>query len=628
MFRDIDPLWRETRFMSAVCFLMSAAALACLQDGVALRWKTILARLFSIAVSIIGLLMVFGYQSAIHPGWIGGRDLLLNLHLAPASRMAFITAAFFSLYGGLLFLLGTRLRQAANICHGALLPIIVTSYLVIVGYLFNISVFYEWRNLGVVPSLPTAVSFFALCSATYCTNPGTWLMSVFAGADAGAFMARRLLPALLIIPLLIGWLHLYGERAGIFGSEIDVVWVVFAHTFSLLSLLWLNARSVKRTDLARRVAEAKLQTSKDFIETTLNAINDSLAVIDTANFNILGANKAFRETYNLHPETTINKSCYELTHNRSTPCLPPDDVCPLVQTLNTGKPSTVEHIHSDGDGGNKYFEISVFPIRNEAGEIKQIVHLARDITERKRMILENRQQREELSHVSRLATIGEFAASIAHEIHQPLTAILNNAQAAKRFLSADPVDTDEVHDALADIINSVRHAGEVIHNLRSFVKRKDVEKASLDINGVIKDVLMLLQGEISDRNIPINLTLHPDILDTFGSRIELQQVLINLILNACDAMLNTEPQQRGLSIRTTMDDPGCILVAVRDSGPGLAENDLERVFDNLYTTKPEGLGMGLSISKTIILDHGGRLWAANNLEGGATFYFTLPANKG
>lgn len=628
--KNVVSKWTAMRSLSAACFIMAALALACLQGKAVTRRLLFTARAIGVALILMALTAVDCYlvEARLEGGWSWIYDELLILHLTPDTRMSLITAVLFSLYGSVLLLLGSKQRYAANIANIVLIPITLVAYLVIIGYLFGISFFYEWRNAGLTPSLYSAIAFFALAIAAFLDHPHTWLMKVFTSREVGGKMSRRFLPAILIIPILIGWLRLAGERTGVFGLEIGAALMIVVDTLCFCLLLWFNARSLNRTDLARQAMEAELQISKDLIETAFDAISDALSVIDTTNFTILGTNKAFRDAYGANKTAVHGKCCYEITHQRSTPCVPPDDACPLIETLKTNQPAIVKHLHKDSSGSHKHFEISAFPIRNTSGEIQQIVHVARDVTERNLMEAENRQQREELSHLSRLATIGEFAASIAHEIHQPLTAILNNAQAAKRLLSAAQPDIDEVHDALTDIINDNKHAAEVINNLRSFLKKREVDNENFDVNEVIGEVLRILHGEITDRNICVNLDLNRDIGPVLGSHINLQQVLLNLILNALDAMSHLEPQQRRLFIRTFFDESqDNITAAIKDSGIGFDDRTREHIFEPFYTTKPAGLGMGLSITKTIITAHGGRIWAANNPEGGATFYFTLPLDK-
>jgi len=374
----------------------------------------------------------------------------------------------------------------------------------------------------------------------------------------------------------------------------------------------------------RKRSEEQLNEAKNFLEIVLDNLMEALIVVDPTNYSILKANRSFLDYCGLDKESVISKQCYALIHHRTTPCVPPDVICPIGETLKTGKSTTTEHIHFDEAGNQLCVQVSTVPIISNGGEIRQIIHLSRNVTDLRKGEQTLRQQRVELSHVSRLATVGEFAASIAHEIHQPLTAILNNAQAAKRFLSSGTPAIDEVNDAIQDIINDDRRAGEVIRNLRLFLKREEADRAILDINSTIGDVLTILHGEILDKNVSVTTDLSPDLPRLEGDRVELQQVLMNLILNGCDAMMDVDIQRRQICIRTATNESNSIIVTVQDSGTGLDKSVIERVFEPYYTTKREGLGMGLSISKTIITAHGGRIWAANNPEGGATFSFTLP----
>jgi len=378
----------------------------------------------------------------------------------------------------------------------------------------------------------------------------------------------------------------------------------------------------------RKRAAERLKTARDFLDAVLDNLMDPLIVIDTADYSISRANKAFIHSCGLNADTVVGKRCYELNHCKSTPCDRPDDLCPLAETLKTGQQSIVEHIHYDSAGIEHYVTISTVPIINKRDEIRQIIHISRDITPRKQAEQALRQQREEFALVSRLATVGEFAASIAHEIHQPLTAILNNAQAAQRFLSSNRSDAiAEVRDALTDIISDNQRAANVINHLRAFLKSKEPDRTILDINTVIEEVLTMIHGELIDRHVYVNTELSPEIPPVEGYRVGLQQVLMNLILNACDSMLTVEPKRRRMHIRTSTEEPNNMMVAIQDSGTGLDTNEIDRVFDQFFTTKREGLGMGLSISKSIIAAHGGRIWAVNNHDCGATFLFTLPIYK-
>jgi two-component system sensor kinase FixL len=269
-------------------------------------------------------------------------------------------------------------------------------------------------------------------------------------------------------------------------------------------------------------------------------------------------------------------------------------------------------------------------ISYRAEDSGKLVGFLRDITDHREQEKKLRQQKEEFSHLHRLATVGEIAASIAHEIHQPLTAIMNNAQAADRFLSSDNTAAvaADVRECLKDIVADDRRAADVIRNLRLFLQRKRGDQAIVDVNDVIRGVLEILHGELVDMGVHVVQALSSDLAPVQCDCVALQQVLMNLIMNACDALSDVDRQRREILIRTAMKGSGAVVVSVQDKGTGIDPENMHRIFESYYTTKPEGLGMGLSISKSVITSHGGRIWAENNGNGGATFYFTLPAREG
>jgi two-component system, LuxR family, sensor kinase FixL len=213
---------------------------------------------------------------------------------------------------------------------------------------------------------------------------------------------------------------------------------------------------------------------------------------------------------------------------------------------------------------------------------------------------------------------------LAHEINQPLTAILSNAQAAQRFLSQSPPDLGEVRQILDDIIRDDRRASEVIRRVRALVKKEKPREEPLNLNEIFHQVIELLRGDSLLRGLSIGTDLSTELATVHGDGIQLQQVILNLILNGAAAMKNAALAQRKIIVRTSMADNRTVTASVTDCGVGIDENHIKRLFEPFYTTKPEGLGMGLCISQTIIRAHGGKMGAHNNPEGGATFYFTLP----
>jgi signal transduction histidine kinase len=222
-------------------------------------------------------------------------------------------------------------------------------------------------------------------------------------------------------------------------------------------------------------------------------------------------------------------------------------------------------------------------------------------------------------------TMGELSASLAHELTQPLTAILSNAQAALRFLNPPAPDLDEVRAILADIVADDRRAGEVIQRLRGLLTRSEPERLPLDLNEVIRGVVRLIHSEVVIKNVTVALDLESDLPPVPGDRVQLEQVILNLLINGVEAMAAVEDRPRELLIRSCRPAGAGALVMVRDVGIGLDPQQAERIFDSFYTTKPKGMGLGLSISRSIVEAHGGRLWASPNTGYGTTFQFTLPA---
>ncbi|MBK3786276.1 PAS domain S-box protein [Paraburkholderia aspalathi] len=233
--------------------------------------------------------------------------------------------------------------------------------------------------------------------------------------------------------------------------------------------------------------------------------------------------------------------------------------------------------------------------------------------------------RQELAHLTRVSTMGQLASSLAHELNQPLTAILSNVQAAQRFIAIDPIDLGEVREILNDIVQDDYRASEVIRRIRAVVKKGDLEVAPLHLAGVIRDVILLVHSDAIVRGMRVTLDIDGDLPPVRGDRVQLQQVILNLLLNAFDAMSNVSPLDRVVSVTLRSESNGMACIAVRDRGHGLTSDKLDKIFKPFFTSKPQGLGLGLSISRSIIDMHRGRLWAENNIDRGETFYVTLPA---
>jgi signal transduction histidine kinase len=246
--------------------------------------------------------------------------------------------------------------------------------------------------------------------------------------------------------------------------------------------------------------------------------------------------------------------------------------------------------------------------------------------QRKQAEAEVNRAREQLLHVERSLRLNEMTASLAHELNQPLTAILSNAQAALRFLQSGKVNVDEFREILHDIIHDDQRAGNVIRSLRSMMKREEGERNPTIINDVFRDVTQIFNTESVFRNVHIDTEFDESLPPVLGDKVQLQQVVLNLIVNAADAMSQNPPEERKIILRTQVKDDR-IRVTVRDFGPGIDKENLERIFEPFFTTKGAGLGMGLNICRAIVEAHGGRIWAENNPDGGATFFFEIPISQ-
>jgi two-component system, LuxR family, sensor kinase FixL len=274
------------------------------------------------------------------------------------------------------------------------------------------------------------------------------------------------------------------------------------------------------------------------------------------------------------------------------------------------------------DGSEFPVEIATSAICHE-GRSATVAFIT-DVTER----FELERNRRELAHLTRVSTMGELAASLAHELNQPLTAILSNGQAAQRFMDHEPIDLAEVRDILKDIVADSGRASEVIRRMRAFVKKEEQQQlASLDVRGLLRDVALLVHGDAVARGIHVSHVIDDGLLPVRGDKVQLQQVLLNLLLNAFDAVSECAASDRVVALFAQPEHDGTVRIAVRDRGPGLTADKLECIFKPFVTSKPQGLGLGLSISRSIVQLHGGRLWAENNPDRGMTFCVALPASR-
>src|SRR5262245_8731962 len=286
------------------------------------------------------------------------------------------------------------------------------------------------------------------------------------------------------------------------------------------------------------------------------------------------------------------------------------------------------------DGSLGFISISGKPVFDAADRFLGYRGVARDVTQQKRAEEELREREQryrdaqvELAHITRVITLGELAASIAHEINQPLAAIVADADASLNWLAKPNPDLDMVRNALEGIAKDGNRAGDVIRRIRQLAAKSEPQKAPLDVNGVIRDVIPVLRNEVLTHHVALRLELPPALPAVFADRVQLQQVIINLLMNAIESMATVDDRPRELVISSRADDRDQVVVTVQDAGVGIDPSKADQLFNAFFTTKPGGMGMGLSISRSIIEAHGGRFWATANASQGATFHFVLPTMR-
>jgi C4-dicarboxylate-specific signal transduction histidine kinase len=278
------------------------------------------------------------------------------------------------------------------------------------------------------------------------------------------------------------------------------------------------------------------------------------------------------------------------------------------------------------DGTVRHLESIGQPVFSTNGELVEVVDTEIDVTERMRAEEAYREAQMALAHANRVATMGQLTASITHEVNQPITAAVTYASAARRFLSAEPPNFREVDDALSKIVKEGNRAGEVVERVRALVKKVPARKDTVAIDDAILEVIALTRAEAANNSVSMRTQFAEGLPRVQGDRVQLQQVILNLVVNAIQAMsaIREGPRELQISIDAVPSE-GSVRVGVRDTGHGLSPESLSRLFEPFYTTKPEGMGMGLSICRSIIEAHGGRLWAIPCEPQGALFQFTIPA---
>jgi PAS domain S-box-containing protein len=383
----------------------------------------------------------------------------------------------------------------------------------------------------------------------------------------------------------------------------------------LIAQIFANALARARADKALRESEERLELAADAAALGLWSLN-----LATGHFWL--TNKA-RQLFAL-PATE------EITFARFLSLVHPEDQRRLQEKVRTMAESKqedqIEYRVVRSDGSSRWMSSRGRVQCNAAGEPDSLMGVTADVTQRKQAEQQAQELRNNLAHLTRVNTLGALSGSLAHELNHPLAIILSNAQAAQDLLAQDPPDIAEVQAILADVVAADRRASEVIDRLRALLKRGETSLQPLDLNKVIDQALRLIQSDLIGRGVTVAHDLAPDLPPALGDRVQLQQLILNLVLNAADAVAGNAPGARRVHLHTGLQQ-GCLRVSVRDEGKGLPA-DTEQLFQPFYTTKPHGLGIGLVICRFIADAHRGRLWAEPHPERGAVFHFEIPVVTG
>jgi PAS domain S-box-containing protein len=332
-------------------------------------------------------------------------------------------------------------------------------------------------------------------------------------------------------------------------------------------------------------------------------------------------NRGAEELYGWPKEEAIGKSSHHLLQT----VMPTSLEAIKAELLGSGRWEG-DLIHRKRDGTQVTLASRWSLLRNERGQPVSVLETNTDVTERMKAHEDLNQVQAQLAHVTRVATLGELTASIAHEVNQPLAAVVTNGEACLRWINRDVPDMDEAQSAINRMISEAKRASEVIARLRALSRKTSPERTKVDIKDLVNEIALLIQRELINHRVMLRLDF-PQSVAAAGDRIQLQQVMMNLLMNGVQAMTTVTGRQRELVVRAHNHEADQILVSVKDTGVGFASDDEARLFQSFFTTKNEGMGMGLSISRTIIEAHGGRIWASRNPDAGVTFQFTLPAMR-
>jgi PAS domain S-box-containing protein len=613
--KRIHPRLAAMKPNTALGFLLAGVTLwLCAQRPRSLR-VTRTAQILAGCVCAIGLMTLVEYMAGVNfeiddvlfhdPG---GR----NAPLSPG-RMSFAGAAFFVLIGGALLAPdGPAARRLSQI---SALIVLAGSVLALMGFAYGANSLYRITPYSSM-ALHTAAGFVLLSAGTLLVRPNTLLVLVFSSNTSAGILVRRLLPAALVLPLCFGWFRIRGQNAGLYDMRFGMALFTLMNVSVFTALIYGTATVLYRIESERLRAEEKFRM---VVESAPNGI----LVIDT-NGRIVLVNSQTERMFGYARDEILGKPVEMLLPERfrdAHPALRKEFFSnPAARRMGAGR----DLFGRRKDGSEVPVEIGLAPIETAEGTL--VLSSIVDISERKSAAEQLHRHQTEMAHVARLSTMGEMAAGLAHELNQPLSAITNYANGCTNLLNGSSHAPTRVNDMLLQITSEGHRAAEIIRRLRRFVSKLEPRYMKIDVNDLLRDACALVAHDARNRGVAIHFSLAEPSPQVLGDLVQLQQVVVNLVLNGFEAMDQNGRGERRMEIETRFPDAGseAVEISFMDRGVGLPDGTADRIFEAFYTTKPRGLGMGLSISRSIVEAHGGRLSAETRSGGGAVLRVCLP----
>jgi two-component system sensor kinase FixL len=444
--------------------------------------------------------------------------------------------------------------------------------------------------------------------------------------DARSFKSRVLFLSIALCTFLLAALAIYSALLAnhLLASKLLLLEASQTLGFGIATVLLLFEAIVifafAVQDRHRRGLADLLKQSEDRLEFAAQSGDVGLWAWD-ADTDRFWATTHCSEMFGILPGTE-----YSMAAMRET--IHPDDRAMVEEAIVTGvksrTTSELEYRTSIASGSLRWVRCRFRCTVDENGKVLAISGTIVDVTKRKTIEAEVESQKRSLSHLTRVGMLGDLSGALAHELSQPLTAIMSNAQAAQRMIGREPIDVVELRSTIADIIANDIRANEVIRHLRALLKKEDTRRERLDLNAVVREALDLTRSDLIAKKVSVSLHGEPEAMFVLGDAVQLQQLLLNLIMNATEAMAGASRDGGKLTLSLVTEVDGVRHIAISDTGPGIRAEIMANLFDPFFSTKAQGLGLGLSIGRSIAEAHGGHLWAENNAGRGATFHVTLP----